>query len=124
MNRPTAREESDRAGKQDDDERPRTYPHLWSGPLGSAQGTASKGRVDSLLDPHVKTEIKVVDAEPAERPLDDRTGTNQRRNCDPDDFLGGDHALLPAGFAREKPHVTGATAVRTAMEAGHADRHR
>ena len=57
-------------------------------------------------------------------PFDDRTGTNQGRNRDADDPLGGDHALLPAGGARGKPHVTGATTVRAAMEAGHADRHR
>ena len=61
-----------------------------------------QGHVDSLLDPYVKTEIEVVDAEPVERPLDDRTGTNQGRNRDPDDPLGGDHALLSAGGAWEK----------------------
>src|SRR4029450_13866818 len=43
-------------------------------------------------------------------------------NRDPDDPLGGDHALLAAGGAWDKTHVTGATAGRAGMEGGHASR--
>ena len=123
LKRITSREVSDRAGQQDD-ERPRSHPHLWS---ATRVDSTTRRRGDAstpLLYPHVKTQIEIVDAEPVQRSLDDGTGRNKGRNRDPDDPLGGDHALLPAGPARKKPHVTGATAICAAMKAGHADRHR
>jgi hypothetical protein len=54
--------------------------------------TAARG----LLDPNVKTQIEVMDAEPVEWHLDDRTGMHPWCNPDADDLLAFDQALLAA----------------------------